>query len=819
MTYNTIDNDVTMAGGAEGALGRIDKYELRRELGEGGFGTVYLARDTVADVDVAVKGLPPEVKHNAVELESVRGNFALVKRLRHPNIVAVTDLHQAMSVSYASKEVESKLRVFERDTMVVMDYAPGVTLAQWRRQFPGGKVSVDKAIAVTRQVASALDYAHAQKVLHRDVKPANVMVESADAGKLVARVLDFGLAAEIRSSMGRLSREIRDTSGTRPYMAPEQWKGERQGPATDQYALAAMFYELVVGDVPFASVFDCGDPAVMRIAVTTDAPAIPSDFPKCVRRALSVALAKKPEDRFSTCGEFVAALEGKKVSRRGSETQREIGAGKVLAVLALAAVVGVGGWIYHQNQERHRAEQERQEAESAAAAKAAAQKAEAARMAEEARKAEDARRELDEKRKAIETAKLKIAVDAIYVEARVQMGACGRLDSSDGFKFRIEDCQKSFDRAEAQYDIGNWADAALAFTNVVDDCKALIEQSKARDKAKAVADALADAIKAAQDVGAKEYASDRFNSASELAKHGRDEFDAFKFLDAATTYTSAKSQFDLAAKEAEQAKHEEARKKRESEVAAQREEAERRERKAREAAAKATAEPAERNLFKSEHKGVQLWEGGPYWAVTNIGAENPEDPGYYFWWGDTVGYKREGDSWVASDGSMRFFSFEEKNAPTANKSSPTLRSEGWINIDGVLSPEHDAAHVKWGDNWRMPTKIEIEDLIDKCDWIRSGGGYTVRGRGGYASYSIYLPCTGIGIGTSLGLIGPSSKVGSYGVYWSSIPYSDRGNYRREYSWYLGFVSDRQDTRSYPKGNREGGMPIRPVQRFATQRSE
>lgn len=359
MTYNTINNDVTMAGGTKDSLGRIDKYELRRELGVGGFGTVYLARDTVADVDVAVKGLPPEVKHYAVELESIRGNFALVKRLRHPNIVAVTDLHQALSVSYASKEVESKLRVFERDAMVVMDYAPGVTLAKWRRLFPGGKVPVDKAIAVVRQIASALDYAHAQKVLHRDVKPANVMVETSDGGKLVARVLDFGLAAEIRSSMGRLSREIRDTSGTRPYMAPEQWKGERQGPATDQYALAAMFYELVVGDVPFASVFDCGDPAVMRLVVTTDAPAIPADLPKCVRRALAVALAKKPEERFASCGEFVAALEGKIVSRRGAETQMKIGAGKVLAVLALSAVIGVGGLFYHQSRERRQAERSR----------------------------------------------------------------------------------------------------------------------------------------------------------------------------------------------------------------------------------------------------------------------------------------------------------------------------------------------------------------------------------------------------------------------------------------------------------------------------
>lgn len=358
MTYDTINNDVTMAGGAAGALGRIDKYELRRELGEGGFGTVYLAHDTVADVDVAVKGLPPEVKHNAVELESIRGNFALVKRLRHPNIVAVTDLHQALSVSYASKDVESKLRVFERDTMVVMDYAPGVTLAQWRRQFPGGKVPLDKAIAVVRQIASALDYAHGQKVLHRDVKPANVMVESADGGKLVARVLDFGLAAEIRSSMGRLSREIRDTSGTRPYMAPEQWLGHRQGPATDQYSLAVLFHELVIGEVPFASVFDTGDPIVMLNAVANNPVELPEDFAPAVKYALSKALAKKPGDRFASCADFVDALGGKiiveppsiggDVTKKGSAPAKRALQSPVwiiVAVFLFAALAGIAGWL------------------------------------------------------------------------------------------------------------------------------------------------------------------------------------------------------------------------------------------------------------------------------------------------------------------------------------------------------------------------------------------------------------------------------------------------------------------------------------------
>ena len=102
------------------------------------------------------------------------------------------------------------------------------------------------------------------------------------------------------------------------------------------------------------------------------------------------------------------------------------------------------------------------------------------------------------------------------------------------------------------------------------------------------------------------------------------------------------------------------------------------------------------NVTLGENK-VQLWEGGPYWADTNIGAEEPEDYGYYFWWGDTVGYKCEGDAWVATDGSSSDFSFSLSNTPTYNKSIATLKSEGWITVDSVLAPVHDAAHVHWGE--------------------------------------------------------------------------------------------------------------------------
>jgi hypothetical protein len=202
---------------------------------------------------------------------------------------------------------------------------------------------------------------------------------------------------------------------------------------------------------------------------------------------------------------------------------------------------------------------------------------------------------------------------------------------------------------------------------------------------------------------------------------------------------------------------------------------------------------------------VQLWKDGPYWATMNIGAETPEDYGYYFWWGDTVGYKRENDKWVASDGSNSNFSFTESNTLTYNKYISTLQSEGWVTADGVLAPEHDAAKKHWGGDWRMPTKQEFYDLKSKCDWtwgsMNGVKGYVVRGKGDYASNSIFLPCAGRGDGTSL------YYAGSLGYYWSSVPYSD---YSGSYSWYLYFDSGDHYTHSY---NRDSGRSVRPLQGF------
>ena len=198
---------------------------------------------------------------------------------------------------------------------------------------------------------------------------------------------------------------------------------------------------------------------------------------------------------------------------------------------------------------------------------------------------------------------------------------------------------------------------------------------------------------------------------------------------------------------------------------------------------------------------VQLWEGGPYWADRNVGAEEPWDYGYYFWWGDTVGYKFEDGAWVASDGSSK--KSREGRVPTAGKDSLTLQREGWITADGVLAPKHDAAQVQWGGEWRMPTKQELDDLYKKCDWTwtttKGVNGYVVRGRGNYAFASIFLPCAGEGDGASLYAVGS-------GFYWSSV--TDLGSDFRGLAWGLHFNSSHRYTfftyRSY-------GLSVRPVQ--------
>ena len=203
--------------------------------------------------------------------------------------------------------------------------------------------------------------------------------------------------------------------------------------------------------------------------------------------------------------------------------------------------------------------------------------------------------------------------------------------------------------------------------------------------------------------------------------------------------------------------------------------------------------------------GVQLWENGPYWAECNVGATKPEEYGYYFWWGDTVGCKREGGSWNAVDGSRTGFSFSSGNCPTYDKNNSQLRSEGYIDATGNLVAAYDAATAHLGAPWRMPTDAEFSALINNCDteWTSCNGvpGQLVKGRGTCASKSIFLPAAGFVVGASL------NYLGSNGYCWSSSSHSGSS----DSAWELYFISGGFYRSSY---GRYGGQSVRPVRGFA-----
>lgn len=190
--------------------------------------------------------------------------------------------------------------------------------------------------------------------------------------------------------------------------------------------------------------------------------------------------------------------------------------------------------------------------------------------------------------------------------------------------------------------------------------------------------------------------------------------------------------------------------------------------------------------------GVQLWEGGPYWAECNVGASKPEEYGLYFWWGDTVGHA---GGWP----------FDSSHCQTFNKSISELRSLGYIDSSGNLVFAHDAARKHLGAPWRMPIKEEMSALSSKCTttWTTRNGVYgrLVAGKNAYESKSIFLPAAGNCFNSSV-----IKGIGSVGGYWSSSSYSGIW-----YAWSIFFGSDYLHLYD---DSRIDGLSVRPVRGFA-----
>jgi serine/threonine-protein kinase len=268
-------------------------YLIERELGAGGMATVYLARDLRHDRLVALKVLRPELAA-VVGADRFLAEVRTTANLQHPHILGLIDSGQA-----------------EGTVFYVMPYVTGESLRD--RLTREKQLPVDDALRITTEVAHALDYAHRQGVIHRDVKPENILLQDGQA-----MVADFGIALAATQAVGGRMTETGISLGTPQYMSPEQALGERDlTPRSDQYALACVLYELLAGEPPFTG------PTVQAIVarvMTAEPDVIASRrtaTPPAVTAALTRALQKVPADRFKSCGEFAEALRATHASHDG----------------------------------------------------------------------------------------------------------------------------------------------------------------------------------------------------------------------------------------------------------------------------------------------------------------------------------------------------------------------------------------------------------------------------------------------------------------------------------------------------------------------
>ncbi|HRZ93317.1 MAG TPA: bifunctional serine/threonine-protein kinase/formylglycine-generating enzyme family protein [Candidatus Paceibacterota bacterium] len=210
-------------------LGR-GRFRLIQDLGRGGMGMVWLALDTTLNERVAIKLLPPMLRADPASMEDVRKEVRLNRQLAHLNIVKVHDLCEDA----------------QEPTFIFMEYVEGQTLTELRLRQPGGVFRWDQLVPWLAQLGDALDHAHRQKIIHRDLKPNNIMVDRQERVKL----LDFGIARVMADSVTRLTMR-QGTSGTLPYMSPQQLDGHPSRVTDDIYSMGATLYELLTSKPPF----------------------------------------------------------------------------------------------------------------------------------------------------------------------------------------------------------------------------------------------------------------------------------------------------------------------------------------------------------------------------------------------------------------------------------------------------------------------------------------------------------------------------------------------------------------------------------------
>lgn len=325
------------AGANETATGFLQKgrvlgnrYEILQLLGEGGMGAVYKARDRELDRLVAIKVIRPELAQNADVLHRFKQELILARQVTHRNVIRIFDLGEAEGVKF-----------------ITMEFIEGVDLKTLLRE--GGKFEPGKAAATIKQVCYALEAAHSEGVIHRDLKPQNVMVDK--QGKV--SVMDFGIARSMETSGGMTQTGA--LVGTPEYMSPEQAKGEKLDARTDLFALGIIFYELLTGDSPYKA-----DTAMASLYKRTREAARPPielnpEIPLALSDIVVRCLEIDTEKRYASATEILHDLSAGQAARPGTikpttpwrlpsgETLRRQGGligGVALLLVALTVVYG-----------------------------------------------------------------------------------------------------------------------------------------------------------------------------------------------------------------------------------------------------------------------------------------------------------------------------------------------------------------------------------------------------------------------------------------------------------------------------------------------
>ena len=264
------------------ALGsKLGDFEVIEEVGRGGMGVVYRARQVSLGREVAIKVLPSEMARDGQTAARFQAEARRMAQLQHPGIAQVYTVGE-----------------YEGEHYFAMQYLPGGSLQE---RLARGSLPVPEAVEIAIQVAEALDYAHSRGIIHRDIKPANIMFD----GEGRAVVTDFGIA---KAADGTMMTATGIALGTPAYMSPEQVKGNPIDGRADLYSLGVVLYEMVCGRPPFV-----GENALSVAMRHVSEPPMPpramcAELPEWLQSIILKALAKEPADRFGSAGEMAAAL-------------------------------------------------------------------------------------------------------------------------------------------------------------------------------------------------------------------------------------------------------------------------------------------------------------------------------------------------------------------------------------------------------------------------------------------------------------------------------------------------------------------------------